>query len=402
MDVKSAFLNWYLEEEVYIEQPPGYVEKGQEDKVYRLNKALYGLKQAPRAWNTRIDEYFHKNGFVKSPYEHSLYAKKNESRDIMFICLYVDDMVYTGNNPDMFNDFKEVMTKEFEMTDIGEMSYFLAVEVKQAKDGIFMSQRKYAKQILSKFRMKDCKPISTLTKICMKLRVNSNKESVNPTLFKSLVGNLRYLTFTRPNIMYALGLVSRYMETPKQDHFIAAKRILRYIEGTLNDGLFYTHSKNAKLVGYSDSDYGGDIDDGKNTSGYAFHIGSTIFSWSSKKQQTVALLTCEAEYITVAACTCQTIWLKYILCELYYLTEEPLTIYVDNKSAISLAKNPVSHSRSKHINIKYHFIREQVNDKVVELLHCRTEDQLADIFTKPLKMEVFQNLKEKLGMQSRV
>ncbi|GAA0157678.1 transmembrane signal receptor [Lithospermum erythrorhizon] len=178
----------------------------------------------------------------------------------------------------MFEDFKEVMTKEFEMTNIGEMSYFLGVEVKQAEDGIFMSQRKYAEQILSKFRMKDCKPVSTPAKTCMKLRVNSNKEFVNPTLFKSLLGSLRYLTFMGPDIIYALGLVSRYIETPKQDYFITAKRILRYIKGTLNDGLFYTHSKNAKLVGYSDNNYGGDIDDGKSTSGYAFHIGSTIFS----------------------------------------------------------------------------------------------------------------------------
>ncbi|KAL8094563.1 hypothetical protein AgCh_036190 [Apium graveolens] len=284
MDVKSAFLNGYLEEEVYIEQPPGYVQKGKEGKVYRLKKVLYGLKQAPRAWNTRVDEYFQKNGFVKSPYEHALYTKTNSGGDIMIVCLYVDDMIFTGNNPGMFNDFKKVMTNEFEMTDIGQMSYFLGVEVKQRKDGIFMSQKKYAEQILKKFRMEECKPVSTPAEGSIKLRINSTRESVNPTLFKSLVGSLMYLTFTRPDIMYAVGLVSRYMEKPKQDHFIAAKRILRYIKGTLDHGLFYTHSQDSKLVGYSDSDYSGDLDDGKNTSGYAFYIGSGIFSWSSKKQ----------------------------------------------------------------------------------------------------------------------
>ncbi|WOG95118.1 hypothetical protein DCAR_0314420 [Daucus carota subsp. sativus] len=402
MDVKSAFLNGYLEEEVYIEQPPGYVQKGKEDKVYRLKKALYGLKQAPRAWNTRVDEYFQKNGFVKSPYEHALYTKTNSGGDIMIVCLYVDDMIFTGNNPGMFDDFKKVMTNEFEMTDIGQMSYFLGVEVKQSKDGIFMCQKKYAEQILKKFRMEECKSVSTPAEASIKLRIDSTRESVNPTLFKSLVGSLRYLTFTRPDIMYAVGLVSRYMEKPKQDHFMAAKRILRYIKGTLNYGLFYTHSQNSKLVGYSDSDYGGDLDDGKSTSGYAFHIGSAIFSWSSKKQQTVALSTCEAEYIAAAACACQAMWLGYILGELNLAKEDPVTIYVDNKSAISLAKNPVSHSRSKHINIKYHFLREQVNDKNVELVHCRTEENLADIFTKPLKPDVFNKMITKLGMQSRV
>nr|XP_017251133.1 PREDICTED: uncharacterized mitochondrial protein AtMg00810-like [Daucus carota subsp. sativus] len=316
MDVKSAFLNGYLEEEVYIEQPQGYVQKGQEDKVYRLKKALYGLKQAPRAWNTRVDEYFQKNGFVKSPYEHALYTKTNSGGDIMIVCLYVDDMIFTGNNPGMFDDFKKVMTNEFEMTDIGQMSYFLGVEVKQSKDGIFMCQKKYAEQILKKFRMEECKPVSTPAEASIKLRIDSTRESVNPTLFKSLVGSLRYLTFTRPDIMYAVGLVCRYMEKPKQDHFMAAKRILRYIKGTLDHGLFYTHSQNSKLVGYSDSDYGGDLDDGKSTSGYAFHIGSAIFSWSSKKQQTIALSTCEAEYIAAAGAACHAMWLDYILGEL--------------------------------------------------------------------------------------
>ena len=141
MDVKSAFLNGYLEEKVYIEQPSRYVQKGKKIKVYRLKKALYGLKQAPRAWNTRVDEYFRKNGFMKSPYEHALYTKTNSWGDIMIVCLYVDDMIFTGNNPGMFDDFKKVMTNEFEMTNIGQKSYFLGVEVKQSKDGIFISQK---------------------------------------------------------------------------------------------------------------------------------------------------------------------------------------------------------------------------------------------------------------------
>ncbi|KAK2991823.1 hypothetical protein RJ640_006383 [Escallonia rubra] len=252
----------------------------------------------------------------------------------------------------MFTNFKKAMTKEFEMTDIGEMPYLLRLEVKKMKDGIFMSQKKYAKKILIRFRMKDCNPVAIPAETGVELRVDSNRKSVNPTLYKSMVGSLRYLTFTRPDITYAVGLVSRYMERPKQDHFNAAKRILRYVKGTVDHGLFYTHSQNSRLIGYSDSNYGRDLDDRKSTSGYAFHIGSAIFSWSSKKQQIVALSTCEAEYIAAAACTCQAIWLKNILKELYLIEEGPTTIYVDNKSAIALAKNPVSHSRSKHIDTR--------------------------------------------------
>ncbi|XP_074369240.1 secreted RxLR effector protein 161-like [Apium graveolens] len=198
--------------------------------------------------------------------------------------------------------------------------------------------------------------------------------------------------------MYAVGLVRRYMEKPKQDHFMEAKRILRYIKGILDHGLFYTHSQDSKLVGYSDSDYGGDLDDGKSTSGYAFHIGSTIFLWSSKKLQTVALSTCEVEYMAAATCACQAMWLGYILGELNLAKKGPVKIYVDNKSIISLGKNPVSHSRSEHINIKYHFIREQMNDKIVELVNCNTEENLADIFTKPLKPDMFRKMKKKLGI----
>ncbi|KAK2969837.1 hypothetical protein RJ640_000654 [Escallonia rubra] len=270
-----------------------------------------------------------------------------------------DDMIFTGNNPGMFTNFKKAMTKEFEMTDIGEMSYFLRVEVKQMEDGIFMSHRKYAEQILSRFRMKDCNPVAIPAETGVELRVDSNRKSVDPTLYKSMVGSLRYLTFTRPDITYAVGLVSRYMERPKQDHFNVAKRILRYVRGTVDHGLFYSHSQNSRLIGYSYSNYGRDLDDRKSTSGYAFHIGSAIFSWSSKKQQIVALSTCEAEYIAAAAYTCQAIWLKNILKELYLIEEGPTTIYVDNKSAIALAKNPISHSRSKHIDTRMINIRER-------------------------------------------
>ena len=250
--------------------------------------------------------------------------------------------------------------------------------------------------------METCKPISTPAEPGVKLSSSSVKKPVNSTMFKSLVGSLRYLTFTRPDIMYAVGLVSRYMEYPREDHFQAAKRILRYVKGTINQGLFYTQTEDPRLVGYSDSDYGGDLDTRKSTSGYLFHIGSAAFSWSSKKQQTIALSTCEAEYIAAASCTCQAIWLRNILQDLYHAQVGPTIINVDNKSAIALVKNPVSHNRSKHIDTKYHFIREQVKEKIVELVYCPTEDQLADIFTKPLKTEVFITLRRKLGMYSRV
>ena len=397
MDVKSAFLNGFLEEEVYIEQPLGYVVKGHEDKVLRLKKALYGLKQAPRAWNSRIDKYFQEKGFTKCPYEHALYVKEKDG-DILIVCLYVDDLIFTGSNPSLFEEFKRVMIKEFEMTDIGLMAYYLGIEVKQKEEGIFISQESYAKEILKRFKMNDCKPISTPVECGVKLSKYDEGEDIDPTFFKSLVGSLRYLTCTRPDILYAVGLVSRYMENPKTTHFKAAKRILRYIKGTINFGLLYSFSNDYKLVGYSDSDWGGDVDDRKSTTGFVFFMGDTAFTWMSKKQPIVTLSTCEAEYVAATSSVCHAIWLRNLLKELSLAQEEPTEICVDNKSAIALSKNPVFHDRSKHIDTRYHFIRECIARKEVQIKYVKSQDQAADIFTKPLKQEDFVKFRSLLGV----
>ncbi|KAL5567336.1 hypothetical protein UlMin_030500 [Ulmus minor] len=286
MDVKSAFLNGVLEEEVYIQQPSGYEVKGHKDKV----------------------------------------------------------------NPRMFDEFKKVMTREFEMTDIGLMAYYLGIEVKQKEEGIFISQESYAREILKKFKMNDCKPISTPVECGVKLSKHDEGESIDPTFFKSLVGSLRYLTCTRPDILYAVGLISRYMENPTITHFKAAKRILRYLKGTIDLSLFYSASNDYNLGGYSDSDSGGDIDDRKSTSGFVFFMGDTAFTWMSKKQPIVTLSSCEAEYVAATSCVCHAIWLRNLLKELSMTQEEPTKICVDNKSVIALAKNHVFHNRSKHID----------------------------------------------------
>ncbi|KAM2065116.1 hypothetical protein EV1_027912 [Malus domestica] len=397
MDVKSAFLNGILAEEVYIQQPSGYEIKGHENKVLKLKKALYGLKQAPRAWNSPIDKYFQENNFTKCPHEHALYVKVKDE-DILIVCLYVDDLIFTGSDPSIFEEFKRVMTKEFEMTDIGLMAYYLGIEVKQNEEGIFISQESYVKEILKKFKMDDCKPISTPMECGVKLTKHDEGERVDPTFFKSLVGSLRYLTCTRPDILYAVGLVSRYMENPTTTHLKTAKRIIRYLKGTVNFGLLYSSSSNYKLVGYSDSDWAGDSDDRKSTTGFVFFMGDTAFTWMSKKQQIVTLSTCEAEYVAATSCVCHAIWLRNLLKELSTPQEGPTEIYVDNKSAIALAKNPVFHDRSKHIDIRYHYIRECIARKDVQVEYVKSQDQVADIFTKPLKQEDFIRLRNSIGV----
>ena len=398
MDVKSAFLNGVLEETVYVEQPLGYIVKGQEGKVLKLKKALYGLKQAPRAWNSRLDKYFQAQGFYKCPHEHAVYAKVAQNGKFLLACLYVDDLIFTGNSPSMFEKFKQDMAREFEMTDIGLMSYYLGIEVNQMDDEILISQGSYTREILKKFKMENCQAVSTPIECGTKLSKFEESEKVDPTYFKSLVGSLRYLTCTRPDILYSVGLVSRYMEAPTTTHMKAAKRILRYLKGTMDYGLLYHHSNEFKLVGYCDSDWDGDIDGRKSITGYVFFMGDTPFSWSSKKQPIVTLSTCEAEYVAACSCVCQAIWLRRVLEELNMSQNESTEILVDNKSAIALAKNPVFHERSKHIDTKYHFIRECIERREVELNYVKSQDQISDIFTKPLKSDAFTKFRSLFGI----
>ncbi|KAE8664975.1 Detected protein of unknown function [Hibiscus syriacus] len=242
----------------------------------------------------------------------------------------------------MFNEFKDVMMKEFEMTDMRLMAYYLGIEFKQQKDEIFISQESYAKKILKKFKMENYKPISTLTEYRIKMSKHEEGESVDPIFFKSLVEILQYLTYTRHDILHAVGLVSRYMKSPTITHF--------------------------KLVGYSDSDWGGDIDNRRNTTGFVFFMGDTAFTWMSKKLPIVTLPICEVEYVAATSCICHEIWLRNLLKEIGLIQEESTKVCVDNKSAITLAKNPVFHDRSKHIDILYHYIRKCVarNDVEVE------------------------------------
>ncbi|KAH9781357.1 hypothetical protein KPL71_008429 [Citrus sinensis] len=248
LDVKSAFLHGELQKEVFIEQPPGYVKLGSEHKVYKLKKALYGLKQAPRAWYSHIDAYFLKEGFRKCPYEHTLYTKIGDDGKMLMVCLYVDDLIYTGNDRVMFEKFKESVMLEFDVTDLGLLHYFLGLEVIQSDAGNFICQKKYVEEILERFQMKNCNSVTTPIEKGLKLVKDLAGRIVDSTLYKQIVGSLMYLTATRPDIMHTVSSISRYMEHPREDHLLAAKRILRYLRGTAKFGLFYKKGKKIRFV----------------------------------------------------------------------------------------------------------------------------------------------------------
>ncbi|GKB48853.1 retrovirus-related pol polyprotein from transposon TNT 1-94 [Tanacetum coccineum] len=294
--------------------------------------------------------------------------------------------------------FKKSVMAEFDMSDLGRLHYFLGIEVVQSDAGIFISQRKYMQEILKKFRMKDCNPVSTPVEPGVKLVKDENGRDVDSTLYKQIVGSLIYLTATRPDIMYVVNLVCRFMESPKEVHLQAAKRIMRYLQGTLDYGIMYKRGEDSELIGFTDGDYAGDLDDGKSTSGYAFMIGSGAISWSSRKQPIVTLSTTEAELVAATACGCQAIWLRYILEELNFSQGEPIIIFCDNNSSIKLSRDRVLHGRSKHISVRCHFLRDRTRSQELELVYCRSEDQVADILTKALKPAVFQKLRRMLGV----
>ncbi|GKV32516.1 hypothetical protein SLEP1_g41114 [Rubroshorea leprosula] len=271
-------------------------------------------------------------------------------------------------------------------------------EVDQSAAGIFISQKKYVQDILDRFRIKDSNPVSTPIDAGMKLVKNPKGKKVNSTLYKQIVGSLMYLNATRPDIMHAVSLISRYMESPKEMHLLAAKRILRYLKGTVEYGLFYKKREKSDMFGFTDSDFARDVDDRKSTSGYVFMMGTTAVSWSSRKQPIVTLSTTEAEFVAATSCACQAIWLLRILEECHFKQEEPLIIFCDNNSTIKLSKNLILHGRCKHIDVRNYFLRDLVKEGVIDLVYCRSEDQLADIFTKPLKLSAFQKQRKLLGV----
>jgi len=399
LDVKSAFLNGVLKEEVYVEQPEGFKVTNVGHKVYKLKKALYGLKQAPRAWSSEIDAYLSICKFKRSTSEATLYTRSDLEGNLIIVSIYVDDIVYTGSSERLLSEFKREMMQRYEMSDLGLLHHFLGMEILQTDQGVFIHQGKYAKSLLSKFGLDDCKPVSIPLATGEKLKKLDESELADEGLYRRIVGSLLYLTATRPDLMYAASLLSRFMTGPTKIHMGAAKRILRYMQGTLSYGIEYVRDQSVTLIGFCDADWAGSEDDNRSTSGYAFSFGIGVFSWSSMKQNTVALSTAEAEYVSASEATAQAIWLRFVLDDLGEMQAEATPLFCDNMSAISMARNPIFHQRTRHINRKYHFIREALQEGVINIQFCRSEEQLADIFTKAFLKDRFKHQKLKLGVK---
>ncbi|KAI3808433.1 hypothetical protein L1987_24384 [Smallanthus sonchifolius] len=396
MDVKSAFLYGKVQEEVYVKQPPGFIDPSYPDKVYKLDKALYGLHQAPRAWYETLSTHLLDNGFTRGAIDQTLFKRK-DGADTIMVQIYVDDIIFGSTNPRLCKEFEEVMRSKFEMSSMGEMKFFLGLQVDQSESGILIHQEKYVKEILTKFKMTESHPYKTPVEVRHCLSPDLDGESVDQHLYRSMIGSLLYLTASRPDIMFAVCLCARFQANPKLSHLIAVKRILRYLKHKPKLGLWYPKTNLFDLVAYSDSDYGGCNLDRKSTSGGCQFLGNRLISWQCKKQTTVSQSTAEAEYIAAALCCSQVRWIHHQMLD-YGITFHETPILCDNTAVPHITKNPVQHSKTKHIEIKHHFIRDCVEKKHIKIVEVKTDKQTADIFTKAFDSARFEKLVEMLGM----
>jgi hypothetical protein len=404
MDVITAFLNGVLQEEVYMRQPPGFEVEGKENRVCRLKKSLYGLKQSPRQWNKTMNEFLQTIGFVNCTADTCMYIKHKEGKTVM-IALYVDDLIIASNCNKLMRETKQYLNKRFEMKDLGKLRFYLGIEVLWNKDGsCSLRQRPYIQEILEKFNMMDCKPVAApissgqkLTKaMCPETEEEIRRMSKVP--YRSAVGSINWLvTGTRPDLAVAVGDAAKYLNNPGEQHWIAVKRIIRYLKET-KDWSLVIKPTSLNLVGYCDADWAGDLDSRRSTTGYIFKLGGVSVCWKSKRQPTVALSTSEAEYMALSSAAQMAIWLRRLLSDLSFVQTKATVIFEDNQGCIAIAKNPVNHERTKHIDIKYHFVRELIEANEVAVTYLQTEDMLADILTKGLARDRHQKLCRAIGL----
>jgi hypothetical protein len=399
MDVTTAFLNGDLQEDIYMLQPEGYVQPGKENLVCHLKKAIYGLKQAPRKWNRKLVEFLERIGFEQSYADPCIFVRQGQkSTDLCILAVYVDDIIILTKEKRMMTLIKKQLKEGFQMKDLGELHFILGVEVDRTSEGISLSQQHFVKKLLVKFGMAEAKTAPTPMDTSVQLqREDGYSKPVDNVLYQSIIGSLLYIAMvTRPDIAYAVGVLGRFAKSPTEAHLTAAKRVLRYLKGT-DLKLSYKQQVSDYFVGYSDADWGSSMDDRKSTTGSVFILAGGAVSWMSKKQSLVALSTTEAEYIALSSASQEAVWLQRLMKDIGQ--EMQMKIQEDNQSAIRIAQNPVFHSRTKHIDIKTHYVHELVTQGTISLEYCASKENIADIFTKPLAKTRFTYLREKLGLE---
>ena len=399
LDVQNAFLHGVLEEEVYMCRPPGFVDPSRPQHLCRLVKALYGLKQAPRAWHARLGTTLRAHGFVPSLADTSLFLLQRPTVT-MYLLVYVDDIILVSSSDYAADRLVSTLSADFAVKDLGQLHYFLGLEVLSSGSGLTLTQQKYSLDILRRSGMLQCKPATTPMSSTDRLSAldGSLLPADEATEYRSIVGGLQYLTITRPDISYAVNRVCQFLHAPRDSHWTAVKRILRYIRFTSSYGLHLQPAPSGVLSAFSDADWAGSPDDRRSTGGYAVFLGSNLIAWSARKQATVSRSSTEDEYKAVANATAELIWIQFLLRELKIPQKQPPVLWCDNIGATYLSLNPVFHARTKHIEVDYHFVRERVAQKLLLIKFISSKDQLADIFTKPLPVPQFEGCRRNLNL----
>lgn len=401
LDVLTAFLNGILEEEVYLHQPLGFIARGAEHLVCKLHKALYGLKQSPRAWYARLHQALLAWNLTQSASDPNLYFAHVKNHTIALL-VYVDDILITGSHLSLITDLKQHLHRSFSTKDLGPIHKYLGVQFERNHTGSRMHQTDYAISILHLFNMQDCTPSYIPLPEGLTLSKDSATPPVDASLYRMLVGKLLFLTKTRPDITHAVSIVSRFMQAPQEAHLHAAKHILRYLRRYPDYGLFFKHGEENLLQGYTDADYGQDIDDRISIGAYVFFLGSSPVSWNSKKQSSTSRSSCESEYRALAQCSCEAIWIRRLLEELKLQDNKPTQIFCDNQSSIKLCYNPVFHEKSKHFEIDYHFTRQKVENNTIKVDFISTQEQPADLLTKSLGRTKFEECRNRLHLRNNL
>jgi Reverse transcriptase (RNA-dependent DNA polymerase)/Integrase core domain/gag-polypeptide of LTR copia-type/GAG-pre-integrase domain len=398
MDVKNAFLQGELEEEVYMDLPQGLTMFDKKDVVCRLKKAIYGLKQSPRAWYGKLSTFLIKIGFKRSESDASMFTQKT-SNGIVVILIYVDDLVITGDNLNGIESLKLQLKREFDIKDLGNLKYFLGIEIARSGKGLFLSQRKYVLDLLNESGKLGAKPATIPMNQTDKI-VLDDEPLPDIKQFQRLVGKLIYLTITRPDITFTVSYISQFMQRPMQGHMRLVDQVLRYLKSAPGRGILMKNNGHTDIVGYADADWAGSPHDRKSTSGFCMFVGGNLVTWKSKKQSVVARSSAEAEYRAMAQATSEIVWLRTMLRDLDHNSASPTKLFCDNQAAIYIASNPVFHERTKHIEVACHYVRENVLNKTIETPYVNSRRQLADTFTKALPAKAFIESMHKLTSDS--
>ena len=398
LDINNAFLHGDLHEEIYMRLPQG-VHTTIPNAICKLRKSLYGLKQASRQWYAKLCDVLFQKDYKHSENDCSLFYKQGKD-SVVFLAVYVDDILLTGNDEMEIKSLKSFLDETFKIKDLGYVHYFLGIEVPRSDQGLLLTQKKFTMELLQEFDSSSSSPVISPLDHNIKLTPNDGALLTDPSTYRRLIGKLNFLTNTRPDIAFSVKHLSQFLQQPREPHMQAALHVLKYLRREPSLGILLSKSPTFDLLAYCDADWASCSHTRKSVSGFVVFFGNTLISWKSKKQVTISLSSAEAEYRSMRRLVAELSWLSRLLHELTITSITPIPVKCDNRAAIYIAKNPVFHERTKHIELDCHFVRHKLMEGLIRLSHVPIKHQLADIMTKSLPGVHHHSILSKLGVNT--